>query len=65
MNKKTFSKPIYDAPIDERLADLKQIIESAQKFLRLETMRPCTDNAEGLEPGEFALGNWIIRPRFK
>jgi len=58
--------PIYDAPIEERLADLKRAVEMAENMVaHKELLRPCIENSEGLKHGEMALGNWIVRPRFK
>ena len=61
-----FINPIYEAPFEERLKDLKRTIEMVESMLRQPDMlRPYGRNDEGLKDGEFALGNWIVRPRFK
>ncbi len=59
--------PIYEAPFEERLADLKKTIEQVESLLPHPAMLRPVDAMENNEVklGEFALGNWIVRPRFK
>lgn len=60
-------KPIYSAPMEERLRDL---IRSAQMVLTsLEAGHSLVSRTdivqEGLTEDEFAICDWIVRPRFK
>lgn len=56
---------IYSAPIPERLDDLARAVRMAQNMVDHPDMtRPYVGNPEGLKEGEFAIGNWIVRPRF-
>lgn len=69
----SYENPIYTASARERLLDLKQWVERALEFDRSmreagfdDLSRPITQadmDREGLRPGEFVIGNWIIRPR--
>lgn len=69
----SYENPIYTASAREKLLDIKQSVELALTFDGLmrdagfdDPPRPITQadmDREGLRPGEFAIGNWIIRPR--
>lgn len=63
--------PIYDAPIDQQLMDIEMCARSCRGMVKNQIMesscweRPVDPaNSEGLNEGEFAIGNWIVRPRF-
>lgn len=59
--------PIYDAPLEQQLQDLETSVKIAKNFVRMELVKDCTPEyiqGEGLQKGEFAIGNWIVRPRF-
>ena len=60
-------KPIYQAPVIEQLKDLKRACEIALDLLDTVPLRNITAEdmkREGLEKGEFALCDWVVRPRF-
>lgn len=63
-------KPIYQASIEERL---QSVIRCAEFCLNLHDFRREVESKfnvrmdcveETLAPGEFAIGDWIVRPRF-
>jgi hypothetical protein len=62
--------PIYEAPLKKRLEDLARAVQSAL-LLGDGDMHPMSDREivearrEGLMSDELAIGNWIVRPRFK
>lgn len=60
-------KPIYDAPIVDQIKDLKRACENVLDIIDTLPLRPVGPEdirREGLQKGEFALCDWIIRPRF-
>lgn len=60
-------KPIYDSSPQDKLKDLLEAVLMAQKILAMDLSRYSTKEEqyrEGLTEGEFAIGNWIVRPRF-
>ena len=62
------TKPIYDAPIEERLRNILSACQMALECFNDEILRDSTPGelaAEGLEADEMAVCDWIIRPRFK
>ncbi len=61
-----FPKPIYDAPIEERLEDLKRAIAICESLISNKALlRPIlTTERPGLKEGQFAIGNWIVSPRW-
>lgn len=62
---KPLAPSIYHAPFSERLADLGAAVRMAQNMVEHPDMtRPYVGAPEGLKEGEFAIGNWIVRPRF-
>lgn len=61
-------KPIYKAPLIEKLKDLRRACEIAIDLLDVVPLRMITEQdvrREGLSEGEFALCDWVVRPRFK
>ncbi len=61
-------KPIYKAPIVDQLKDLKRACEMALDLIDTMPLRnigPQDMRREGLREGEFALCDWIVRPRFE
>lgn len=61
------NNPIYEADLDVRLRDVKRAAEQGLQAIAYGMVkRMCGDsNFDGLKDGEFAIGNWIVRPRFK
>lgn len=62
------TKPIYTAPPIERLYSLSDQALRCAMLLEMEGAARPTLFAEGesvgLKPGEFAVGDWLVRPRF-
>lgn len=61
-------KPIYNAPFAEQLKDLRRACEMASDLLETLPVRACSAEdlkRDGLRKGEFALCDWIVRPRFQ
>lgn len=59
--------PIYDATPLEKVMDLIRTCEMVKSLMdtkELHLLREYTDNPDQLKEGEFAIGNWIVRPRF-
>lgn len=59
-------KAIYEASPIEKLKDLKKTCEMAISYLEVvEPLRKASPNdLRELKPDEFAIGDWIVRPRF-
>lgn len=60
-------KPIYDAPAVEQLKDLRRACDMALDWLDtmpLKNITPQDMRRSGLKDGEFALCDWVVRPRF-
>ena len=60
-------KSIYRAPVVDQIQDLKRACEMAMDLMDCTLMRTVTAqdfNREGLKVGEFALCDWVVRPRF-
>lgn len=59
-------KAIYDASPIEKLKDLKKTCEMAISYLEVvEPLRKASpDDLRELKQDEFAIGDWIVRPRF-
>lgn len=61
-------KSIYKAPIVDQLKDLKRACEIALDFIDTMPLRNIDSKdmkRQGLREGEFALCDWIVRPRFE
>lgn len=61
-------KPIYKAPVVDQIKDLKRACEIALDMLDTLPLRNITAQdmkREGLREGEFALCDWVVRPRFE
>lgn len=56
--------PIYEASLEERLNDVIRACEQAKSLINLNLLRDYKGNPEKLGQREFAIGNWIVRPRF-
>lgn len=60
-------KAIYDAPVVEQLKDLRRACDMALDWLDtmpLKNITPQDMRRSGLKDGEFALCDWVVRPRF-
>lgn len=60
-------KPIYQAPSIEKLKDLQHACQIGIDCLEAGLVRDDTDEDRErycLKPGEFAICDWIVRPRF-
>lgn len=64
------NNPIYDACLADRLKDLIRSSKRMRTMLIKDYLYITEDEVkenwpkEGLKEGEFAIGNWIVRPRF-
>lgn len=61
-------KAIYDAPIEEKLRDLIRSCQMALECFEAGLLRgdgQADRERLGLAEDEFAICDWIVRPRFK
>lgn len=59
-------KPIYHAPLLDRLRDIEKAVKRAIELEAIDypPMREQDRAVENLKPDEIAIWDWVIRPRF-